>query len=292
MPSAGLDYTKTDNVFAPVSAAYASMRLSEGWAQNYVGVMEIVSDDADKGSTEADGPTVGQLDNFTYGPDNNNVEAMWNYFYNISSAANYAIESMDKFDEGITSESGLAMVKECRGEAKVIRAYAYFNLVRLFGTVPVIDRTMTAGELASMPASKAEDVYKFVYADLDDAISVLPESFSDYKGRYNRYTAMALKAKVALYRKDWKEAARLTDLVIASGKYSLMSRFKEHKLRLFLLEVLFCGILVQLFPKLKTALTDESRIYPWEMALMPVLLFLCVISLVANTYNPFIYFRF
>lgn len=227
MPSAGLDYAKTDNVFMPVSAAYASMRLSEGWAQNYVGVMEIVSDDADKGSTEADGPTVGQLDNFTYGPDNNNIEAMWNYFYNISSAANYAIESMDKFDEGITSESGLAMVKECRGEAKVIRAYAYFNLVRLFGTVPVIERTMTAGELASMPASKADDVYKFVYKDLDDAISVLPESFSDYKGRYNKYTAMALKAKVALYRKDWKEAARLTDLVIASGKYSLMSRFKD-----------------------------------------------------------------
>lgn len=227
MPTSGLDYSKTDNIFLPVSAAYASMRLSEGRAQCYVGVMEIVSDDADKGSTEADGTTVRELDEFTYGPDNNNVEAMWNYYYDISSAANYAIESMDHFKDEITSESGLVQVEQCRGEAKIIRAYAYFNLVRLFGTVPIIDRTMSSSELASMPASTAEQVYTFIYKDLDDAIAVVPDAFTDYKGRYNKYAAMALKAKVALYRKDWNEAARLTDLIIASQKFSLMNRFKD-----------------------------------------------------------------
>ncbi|MBQ3660222.1 MAG: RagB/SusD family nutrient uptake outer membrane protein [Bacteroidales bacterium] len=227
MPSAGLDYSKTENVFMPVSAAYASMRLGEGEAQNYVGVMEIVSDDADKGSSESDGPTVAQLDNFSYGPDNNNVEAMWNYYFNISSAANFAIESMDLFAEAITSEAGQQTVVECRGEAKIIRAYAYFNLVRLFGTVPIIDRTMTSAELASAQAASAEDIYTFIYRDLDDAIAIVPDSHTDYKGRYNKYTAMALKAKVALYRKDWNEAARLSDLIIASGRYSLMSRFKD-----------------------------------------------------------------
>ena len=227
MPSAGLDYSKVENIFSPVSAAYASMRLSEGRAQNYVGVLEIVSDDADKGSTEADGPTVAELDNFTYGPDNNNIEQMWNWCYDISSAANYAIESMDTFQQEITSEAGQLIVQECRGEAKVIRAFAYFNLARMFGSVPVIDKTMSASDLAAMKVSSVEDVYKFIYKDLDDAISVLPESFTDYKGRYNKYTAMALKAKVALYRKDWNEAARLADGVIASGKYSLMNRFKD-----------------------------------------------------------------
>ena len=131
MPSAGLDYSKVENIFSPVSAAYASMRLSEGRAQNYVGVLEIVSDDADKGSTEADGPTVAELDHFTYGPDNNNIEQMWNWCYDISSAANYAIESMDTFQKEITSEAGQLTVQECRGEAKVIRAFAYFNLVRI-----------------------------------------------------------------------------------------------------------------------------------------------------------------
>jgi hypothetical protein len=227
MPSAGLDYTKTDNIFLPVSAAYASMRLSEGRAQSYVAVLSVPCDDADKGSSEADGPTVLELDKFTYGPDNGHIEAMWNHFYDISSAANYAIESMDLFKEAITSETGLQTVEECRGEAKIIRAYAYFNLVRMFGRVPIIDKTMSASELASMTASSVDKVYDFIYQDLDDAIAVVPENHTDYKGRYNKYTAMALKAKVALYRKDWNEAARLTDAIIASGKYSLMSRFKD-----------------------------------------------------------------
>ena len=227
MPSAGLDYSKTENIFVPVSAAYASMRLSEGRAQNYVGVLEIVSDDADKGSTEADGPTVAELDNFTYGPENNNIEQMWNWCYDMSSAANFAIESMESFKNEITSEAGQQMVQECRAEARVIRAFAYFNLVRMFGSVPIIDKTMSAGELASMKPSSKEEVYKFICSELDAAISVLPESFADYKGRYNKYTAMALKAKVALYMKDWNEAARMADAVIASGRYSLMNRFRD-----------------------------------------------------------------
>ena len=227
LPSSGVDYSKPENIFLPVSAAYASMRLSEGRAQNYVGVMEIVSDDADKGSTPEDAPTVKELDAFTYGPGNGHIEQMWNYYYDISSAANYAIESMDLYKKAITSEDGLLQVEQCRGEAKIIRAYAYFNLIRLFGAVPKIDRTMTSEELASMKVTSVEELYDFVYKDLDDAIEVVPARFSDYKNRYNKYTAMALKAKVALYRKDWNEAARMADGVIASGRYSLMSHFRD-----------------------------------------------------------------
>ena len=227
MPSSGVDYSKPENIFLPVSAAYASMRLQEGEAQNYIAVMEVPSDDADKGSSEADGPTVAEFDNFTYGPGNNHIAAIWTIFYNIVSAANYAIESMDLYKEAITSEDGLIQVEQCRAEAKVIRAYAYWNLVRLFGTVPLIDKTMSATELASIKVSTAAELYKFIYKDLDDAIEGLPNSFPDYKTRYNKYTALALKAKVALYNKDWNEAARCADLVIASGRYSLQSRFAD-----------------------------------------------------------------
>lgn len=228
MPSSGTDYSKPENIFLPVSAAYASMRLNEGQAQSYVSVMEIVSDDADKGSDATDGPTVAELDKFTYGPDNNNVDAVWNYFYDIVSAANYAVESMDKFKAAITSEDGLLQVEQCRGEAKIIRAYAYFNLVRLFGTVPKIDKTMTANELASLPVSTAEQLYSFIYEDLDAAIGIVPGSYSaGYPGRYTKYTAMALKAKVAMYRKDWNEAAKQADAIIASGKFALLSRFRD-----------------------------------------------------------------
>ena len=227
MPSAGLDYSKTENIFLPVSAAYASMRLAEGEAQNYIAVLEVASDDADKGSSANDGATVKEFDEFTYGPENEHIGYIWSYFYNIVSAANYAVESMDKFQEAITSEEGLRQVKECRAEAKVIRAWAYFNLTRMFGTVPLIDKTMNAEELAAMKASSAAALYQFIYQDLDEAIATLPEAYSGYPGRYTKYTAMALKAKTALYKEDWTEAARQADAIMASGRFALMPKFRD-----------------------------------------------------------------
>ena len=227
MPTAGMDYSKPDNIFLPVSAAYASMRLAEGEAQNYVAVLEVASDDADKGSSATDGPEVGEFDTFSYGPSNDHIGYVWSYFFNVVSAANYAVESMDKFKAAITADDALRQVEECRGESKVIRAWAYFNLVRIFGQVPLIDHSMDAGELAAMKVSSTADLYKFIYSDLDDAIAVLPESYTDLQGRYTCYTARALKAKAALYNRDWKEAATQADAVMASGRFSLMSRFRD-----------------------------------------------------------------
>ena len=62
MPTSGMDYSKTENIFQPVSAAYASMRLSEGRAFCYVSVMGVPSDDDDKGSTVTDGIETKELD--------------------------------------------------------------------------------------------------------------------------------------------------------------------------------------------------------------------------------------
>ena len=56
--------------------------------------------------------------------------------------------------------------------------------------------------------------------------------------------------------------------------------------------VLFSGILTCVMPRMKSVLLDDSKVYGWELLEMPVLLVLCIICLVANTYNPFIYFRF
>ena len=228
MPSSGLDYTKTENIIMPLSAAYASMRMGEGEAYNYVAVMEIASDDADKGSSPDDGLAVaGAIDNFTVDPTNTAVADMWRYFFDVASAANYAIESMDKFAENITASDGLEQVKICRGEARIIRAWAYFNLARVFGTVPIIDRTMSSDELASVKASTETEVYKFVCDDLDAAIASVPGSWEDYPGRYTSWTARALKSRVALYMKDWNEAAKQAGAVIASGEFSLLPSFRN-----------------------------------------------------------------
>ena len=226
MPSSGLDYSKPENVIMPLSNAYASMRLGEGESLNYMAVLEIASDDADKGSSPEDGPNVKAIDEFTLDPTNGCVNDVWNYFYNISSAANYAIESMELFRKTITSAEGLKEVERCDGEARIIRAWAYFNLVRIFGPVPMVTKTMTSEELAAMKVSSEEELYNFIYGDLEVAIKNVPESYEEYPGRYTCYTARALKSKVALYRKDWNEAAKQADAVIATREFALLPNFR------------------------------------------------------------------
>ena len=229
MPTSGTDYSKSELIFQSVSAAYASLRLSEGEAFAYVSVFEMPSDDADKGSTATDAAaTAGELDNFTYGPTNTLINQMWTKFYDIASAANHAIQELAEFEKNMTTDQNRSYCRQCAGEAKLIRAYAYFNLLRLFGSIPIVDRSMTSEELASNPAKPESAVYDFIYQDLTDAIAVLPESYSRKEaGRFTVYTAHALKSKVALYRKDWSTAASEADIIIRSNKFALLPVLRD-----------------------------------------------------------------
>ena len=228
VPSSGMDYTKSENIFLPVSNAYAKMRSNSSHAFPYIGAFEITSDNADKGSTPEDNPTMIQLDNFTYDAANTLINELWQGYFDIVSAANNALYQMPLFEEAMQSDDNKKYTRECAAEAKVIRAYSYFNLTRLFGRVPIIQTLMTAEELASLHQANTGDLYTFILNDLNEAIPLLPDSYSkDWAGRINKYTAMAIKAKVQLYRSEWESVADLCDQIMASGKYNLMSSFRE-----------------------------------------------------------------
>jgi len=228
VPSIGMDYGKAENIFLPVSNAYASMRFSTSHGFAYIGAFEITSDNADKGSTPEDNPPMIELDNFAYEPSNTLINELWLGYFNIVSAANNALFQMPLFEEAMQSEDNKKYTRECAAEAKVIRAYAYFNLTRLFGRVPVNETLMTAEELTTLHQANTDDLYTFILKDLDEAIPLLPDSYSkEWAGRINKYTAMAIKAKVHLYRSEWESVASLTDQIMASGRYGLLSSFKE-----------------------------------------------------------------
>ncbi len=122
----------------------------------------------------------------------------------------------------------LCYAHQCQGEVKAIRAYAYFNLTRLFGRVPIIDTLLTADQLAAIQQSTTSQLYAFIEKDFKEAIEVLPASYSKvWAGRINKYTAMALKAKVHMYQAEWDSVASLTDKIILSGRYGLLPDFRE-----------------------------------------------------------------
>ncbi len=227
MPAADMDYTKSENIFKPVSAAYASMRNNGAHGFNYVGLCEISADNADKGSEPDDNPPMREIDNFSFTPSNGLISEIWVAYYGIVSSANNAISQMPLFVEAQQSQENKHYAMQCEAEAKTIRAYAYFNLVRLFGRVPIVDTLYTADQLASLKQAEQAETYAFIQNDLREAVQLLPESYSkEYAGRITKYTAMAIKAKVHLYMAEYDSVAYYTNEIIKSGRFNLLPDYR------------------------------------------------------------------
>ncbi len=192
---------------------------------------DVASDDADKGSTPSDqAPQAIGFDNFTSDLNSNNyyVERLWSGHYQGISTANQALSKLDQstFDH-VTKRTLI-------GEVKFLRAYLYFNLVRLFGGVPLVLTVPNSLSDAKNPvyqtrASK-DSVYAAIISDLQYGVDSLPlkgDPGTDV-GRANKGAAESLLAKVYLYQKNYQKAYDLTEDVIKSGKYSLMPDYSQN----------------------------------------------------------------
>ncbi len=105
------------------------------------------------------------------------------------------------------------------GEAKFLRAYAYFYLVNSYGQIPLVMGTDVKAN-SMLPNTDADLVYAQIKADLLDASNALaPDYRGDGKVRANRWAALALLARVYLYQQDWVDAESSASNVINSGLY-------------------------------------------------------------------------
>src|SRR6202451_510344 len=98
----------------------------------FITVTNIMSDDADKGSYPGDQPLAGAVDNFTITSDNTYVAALWRGYYAGISRTNVAIQALSQ----AALPAGTVTVQTA--EMRFVRAYLYFNLVRMFGGVPAV----------------------------------------------------------------------------------------------------------------------------------------------------------
>jgi len=124
---------------------------------------------------------------------------------------------------GVTNNNNLSasFIKQITGEMKVVRGLYYFNMVNLFGGVPLVTST-DYNITAHQPRVSASAVYTQILSDLTDAVKKLPAKYpSAGRARPNLYTALALLAKVHLYQSNWQAAYNEADSVIKSGVYIL-----------------------------------------------------------------------
>lgn len=108
-------------------------------------------------------------------------------------------------------------------ELKLLRAYFYFDLIRVFERIPYLTENCVATEVRYDEFSR-EQIYGFIKDDLKFAWENLPESQAD-AGRFNRYVAAALMAKVSAQTSSWSDVVTYADYVINSHKYELYDNF-------------------------------------------------------------------
>ena len=157
-----------------------------------------------------------QFYSYTLTPLNDVVAPLWASPYQGLYAVNDILN-------GITGNNNLSasFIKQISAEMKVVRALYYFNMVNLFGGVPLVTST-DYSTTAHLPRDSVSAIYSQIIEDLNDAIGNLPASYpSAGRARPNLYTAQTLLAKVNLYLGNWQAAYNEADSVINSGAYVL-----------------------------------------------------------------------
>ena len=117
--------------------------------------------------------------------------------------------------------------KQYEAEVRLIRGYHYFNLVRLFGPVFIVDKRLDAVSARNYERSTVEQVYDFLIADMEYAAANLPRSYSEKeKGRLTQWVAKGLLAKVRMTRGQYDaDTKNLLKDIIDNGGFSLMPTY-------------------------------------------------------------------
>jgi len=187
------------------------------WSSIYM-VKLMPSDESNAaGSGSGDQPAYQTLDDFIHDSENAAVKAAWDLSYRAIFRANKVINKVQPENE---------LRKRLIAEAKFLRAYNYFELVTLWGDVPLVLDEVLAEQWTSTPRVPMAEVYAQIEKDLQEAIVDLPLK-SNYsagdKFRVSKGTAQALLGKANLFQEKWADAATQFDAVISSNQYGLES---------------------------------------------------------------------
>ena len=218
-------YQTEEELFEALVAVYDVLQwngTANIWSMK-LGLLNAASDDCYAGGSDAsDQPNWVAWDNFTLDPFLGPQLGLWQKGYSGIYRANLLLEKLE-IAEGISAD----FKARTAAEAKFLRAYYYFDLVRLFENIPLITKVLSADEIYTQVQATPAEVYAQIEQDLNDARNTfeLPETLSsDELGRVTKGAVNALLGKVILYQNNetrMAEAGGIFDEVINAGIYSL-----------------------------------------------------------------------
>lgn len=237
----GMNYSCNDNFFD----LYPTDSLSEGnffknsndietmlndgyrllrspYASHYV-IGDIAADDAYNSEYNHNVDRIS-INESNVSSDNGVLHSYWNGSYSIISRTNLVLENIDKVD---MDES---LKNRYLGEAKFLRSLIYFNLVRIFGDVPLIlSDIKNPKEAFDHSREPVMEIYEQIINDLKEAETWLPDTYSDNSdiGRATSTASRSLLGHIFLTRKNYEAASAKFLEVISSNRHSLLSNYED-----------------------------------------------------------------
>ena len=214
------DFYKTEaDAMKATNAIYSFLRSWENSGFPAQFVYGVTGDDVEKGSNPGDASFINAYDNFSFTTSDDGVNGYWTGQWQAVQRANQVITNVPNINMDTTLKTRLV------AEAKMLRAYFYFNLVRIYGGVPIFDGIQA--DYINQPRNTAAEVYAFIVKDLTEASAILPQSYpAGQEGRVTKGGALGLLSKVYLYMKDYQKAYDVSNQVKGMG-YSLDPSFNH-----------------------------------------------------------------
>lgn len=209
------DFYKTaDDILSAVNGAYSSLQENDIYGNWYV-FGEIPSDNT-RNQLSGSVTTQNEFDQFYIDTQNSMIANFWKAAYKVINRTNTVLGRID----GIDINTDLA--NRYKLECKFIRALMYFNLVRVYGDVPLVLKEISISESYDILREPKENVYNQIIADLKEAQG-LPVSYPTAEdGRATQGAAKALLADVYMTLHKYAEAETILAEIINSGRYSLL----------------------------------------------------------------------
>ena len=217
-------YESYSQIEAALTGVYESFQ-SDSYVWNNVLFSDVRSDNYYAGG---DNPEIFEMDFLKISATNSKVYQSWSNLYNAILKANIVLDKVDDVDDPLLTEERREQIK---GEAYFLRAYHYYNLVNLWGGVPLILTPTSSTDAGSVniPRSTAAEVFEQILIDLNMAADLLPDTYgsdaSINKARATAGAANALAAK-ACAQKPSPDYAKVLEYIArvetSSANYTLI----------------------------------------------------------------------
>ncbi|BFP39560.1 RagB/SusD family nutrient uptake outer membrane protein [Flavobacteriaceae bacterium GF1] len=210
-------FTSEEGLNTVLNAAYAYSHragLVESWAPYWLGCMPTGEVWGAGGSIES---LWVQLIDYTWDSNHSQMLSVWTVYFNAIRDANIVLDNLD--NDAFSDE----FKQRTEAEVHFIRGWAYSELYKLFGRVPLY---MSSTDDPLLPRATDEETRAFIEQELNLAASTLPVEAPAF-GRANQSIAQAVLAKYYLNTRQWQQAADAAQQVINSNRYSLLPNYAD-----------------------------------------------------------------